>query len=538
MSKPPVVPTAAGLFLHPYKSRQAMPTSIFNDVIGPVMRGPSSSHTAGSYHIGRIVRDLFGAEPRTIDIFFDPEGSYAETYLQQGVDQAFATALMGWEMTDAVFRSACDRAAEAGATLRFHVKNIEAADHPNHVEIRIADGAGPPAAFAARSVGGGAFFVTRVDGHAVRLDGKSHVLLAECAAATAGDLAGRIADACPAARVAVADETGADRLVCAESADAFPPELGHQPAEAGAGRIRRARPVFWAERGPAPFACAADMSAWAQRKGRTWGEAARHYEASLLGMSASEADAEMLRRYDVMKGSVAEGFDDGRADMMLLAPSAGSVRRAVDSGRVAVGGIHARAAAAALAAMHTANSRGVICAAPTGGAAGVLPGVLTALEEAFGIDSKRMSLMLFAAGGVGLVLADRGTFAAEVAGCQVEIGAAAAMAAAAVVEFAGGSPRQACDAAAVSFQNTMGLVCDPVQGMCELPCHTRNAAAASGAFTTADLVLGGYANPVPLDETIDAVYATGLLLPRQLRCTVQGGLALAPSARSLKPRRT
>jgi L-serine dehydratase len=125
---------------------------------------------------------------------------------------------------------------------------------------------------------------------------------------------------------------------------------------------------------------------------------------------------------------------------------------------------------------------------------------------------------LFAAGAVGLVLATRGTFAAEVAGCQVEIGAAGAMSSAAVVEAAGGSVRQALDAAAISFQNTMGSPCDLVQGMVEIPCHTRNAVAASSAFVCADLILGGYSNPVPLDETIDAVMNVGRMLPRELHC--------------------
>jgi len=102
-----------------------------------------------------------------------------------------------------------------------------------------------------------------------------------------------------------------------------------------------------------------------------------------------------------------------------------------------------------------------------------------------------------------------------------------------VVEAAGGSALQGADAAAIAFQNTMGSVCDLVQGMVEIPCHTRNALAASAAFTCADLILGGYQNPIPLDETIDAVYAVGKLLPSELRCTAKGGLALAPSALKL-----
>lgn len=126
--------------------------------------------------------------------------------------------------------------------------------------------------------------------------------------------------------------------------------------------------------------------------------------------------------------------------------------------------------------------------------------------------------------------------ASEVAGCQVEIGAAGAMAAAAAVEFGKGTARQALDAAAIAFQNTMGSPCDLVQGMCEIPCHTRNAVAASAAFICADIVLGGYENPIPLDETIDAAFSIGKMMPSALRCTSKGGLACTPAALALKPR--
>jgi L-serine dehydratase len=167
----------------------------------------------------------------------------------------------------------------------------------------------------------------------------------------------------------------------------------------------------------------------------------------------------------------------------------------------------------------------------------VIPAVLVTLMEEKGLDRQKAALALLAAGAVGVVVANRATFAAEVAGCQVEIGAAGAMAAAAVVDATGGSAAQAADAAAIAFQNTMGSVCDLVQGIVEIPCHTRNAVAASNAFVCADLVLGGYANPVPLDETVDAVYAVGKMLPDELRCTALGGLAATPSARAMRPLR-
>lgn len=163
----------------------------------------------------------------------------------------------------------------------------------------------------------------------------------------------------------------------------------------------------------------------------------------------------------------------------------------------------------------------------------MLPAVLATLQEERSLSQEEAVFAALAAGAIGVIVGTRATFAAETAGCQVEIGAAGAMAAAAVVEVAGGTPAQAADAAAISFQNTMGSVCDLVQGMVEIPCHTRNAVAASSAFVCADLVLGGYVNPIPLDETIDAVLSVGKMLPSELRVTSKGGLALAPSALKL-----
>jgi L-serine dehydratase len=219
--------------------------------------------------------------------------------------------------------------------------------------------------------------------------------------------------------------------------------------------------------------------------------------------------------------------------MQLLRPTARAIYQAEAAGRLATGGLHTRAAARAMAVMHINGGMGLVCAAPTAGSAGTLPGVVVTLVEDLGLDRDGAARALLAASAIGLIVAMRATFAAEVAGCQVEIGAAGAMAAAAVVEAAGGTARQAADAAAIAFQNTMGSVCDLVQGIVEIPCHTRNAVAASSAFICADLILGGYHNPVPLDETVDAVFAVGQMLPRELKVTALGGLAAAPSAQAL-----
>jgi L-serine dehydratase len=498
--------------------------SIFNDVLGPVMRGPSSSHTAGGYRIGRMVRDLLADEPAWVRVTFDPEGSMAPTYEALGVDLAFSSGIMGWSMLDERYPEAVERAGRKGATITFEISSLEHTKHPNGMLIEVESTGGQRLRIVAEAVGGGGVRIVRIEDWPVDLDGKSDHLLVEIDAESGADAIDLLSDpdlqtADGSALVDVRTENALNR----ESLS----EVENRP---GVTNVWSVPAVFFVRKGETLFESADEIVAAAEERSLTLGEMALAYEAELLGMTEAEALDEMSRRYDVMAASIDSGLDDGRSDMLLLEPSASRIFGAETVGRVAVGGIHTRAAARAMAVMHCCNSRGVVCAAPTGGSAGTVPGVVVSLVEERKLTERQTALALFAASAVGLIVARRATFAAELAGCQVEIGVSGAMAAAAVVEAVGGSAQQAADAAAISLQNTMGMPCDPVAGACEVPCHTRNAVAASSAFTCADLILGGYFNPIPLDETIDASYEVGKTLPSELRCTARGGCAITPSA--------
>ena len=509
------------------------PISVLNDVLGPVMRGPSSSHTAGSFHIGKLARALLGDEPASATFTFDPSGSFAEVYRQQGSDLGFAAGMMGWSITDERFPQALELAAAEGVRIAFAVEKLPKADHPNTVDIRMISRNGDELHTVARSVGGGAVIFTQVETWPVRLTGDAHEVLViadKSAASLARRLLMRDLETIESARRVRGDRV----LLHVRRGSPLDAATQAQIEEiSGVHQIWTAPPILFVRRGKPLFSSAAEMIALAEERGCSLGRIALAYESTLLGLPESEVLAELARRFEVMQAAVHRGLEDDHLQMQLLRPSAGQVYRAEAEGRVAIGGIHTRAAARAMAAMHVSGAMGDVCAAPTAGSAGTIPGVAVTLAEEKGLSQEQTALALLAASAVGLVVGTRATFAAEVAGCQVEIGASGAMAAAAVVEAAGGSARQAADAAAIAFQNTMGSVCDLVQGIVEIPCHTRNAAAASGAFVCADLILGGYVNPIPLDETVDAVYAVGQMLPRELRCTALGGLALAPSALAL-----
>lgn len=502
--------------------------SVLNDVLGPVMRGPSSSHTAGSFYIGRLARDLLGEEPRSATFVFDPGGSLGEVYGQQGSDVAFTAGLIGLSMVDERFATALDVAADHGVRVAFDKEPLREADHPNAVEIRLEARDGRRLIVGAKSVGGGAVVVTRVGEWPVRLTGDAYEVLMEVSRSLVSTIRQRV--------IRGRQVVGEPRVEVQGDRALLHVRLGRPPEDDLPGRLPEveaiwtAAPVCFVPLGEPLFGSAAEMVALAERRGLSLGQAALTYESALLGLPESSVLREVERRFDVMRTAVQRGLEADPPPMQLLRPTAHRIYDAEAQGRVAVGGVHTRAAARAMAVMHVNGGMGVICAAPTAGSAGVIPGTVVTLVDEWKLDREQAALALLAASAVGLATATRGTFAAEVAGCQVEIGAAGAMAAAAVVEVSGGSSQQGADAAAISLQNTMGSICDMVQGVVEVPCHTRNAVAASSAFVCADLILGGYVNPIPLDETIDAAVAVGRMLPRELKCTALGGLATTPSA--------
>jgi L-serine dehydratase len=521
---------------------------IFNDILGPVMRGPSSSHTAGSYHIAVLARALLGASPVRARFTFDPAGSYARVYHQQGADRAFAAGLLGWSLTDPRFFDALEQAAAEGMELTFVVEAMPGADHPNTVDIELASASSAAVSLRARSIGGGASEVTRVGTWDVRLTGETYCVLAEVRAEAETETEtelevraeleadGAVADDAATDDTARLARDGVCLLVVPRVAPLSAAVLARLRARPDVVSIRETPAIGFAKRGCPLFTSGHQMVSLAEERGWSLGRVALAYEAGLLGLEEAALNQEMLRRFEIMRAAVQAGLSASAPALRLLEPTARKIMDAEAAGRVAIGGLHTRAAARAMAVMHVNGAMGVVCAAPTGGSAGVLPGVVVSLVEDRGLDLESAVRALFAASAIGVIVSFRATFAAEVAGCQVEIGAAGAMAAAAVVEAAGGGPQDAADAAAIAFQNSMGSVCDLVQGMVEIPCHTRNAAAAASAFVCADLVMGGYRNPIGLDETIDAVYDVGRTMPSALRCTSRGGLAVAPSALKLHQR--
>ncbi|MCR6111164.1 L-serine ammonia-lyase, iron-sulfur-dependent, subunit alpha [Bacillus sp. A301a_S52] len=188
----------------------------------------------------------------------------------------------------------------------------------------------------------------------------------------------------------------------------------------------------------------------------------------------------------------------------------------------------------AMATNEVNAAMGTICATPTAGSAGVVPGTLFAVKEKLNPTHDQMINYLFASGAFGFIIANNASISGAAGGCQAEVGSATGMAAAAIVEMAGGTPRQSAQAMAIALKNMLGLVCDPVAGLVEVPCVKRNAFGASNALVAADLALAGIESRIPCDEVIDAMYRIGETMPSMLRETGEGGLAATPTGKKYK----
>ena len=261
------------------------------------------------------------------------------------------------------------------------------------------------------------------------------------------------------------------------------------------------------------------------------GGAALELEAEESGVAPAEARERMAETLAVMRQAVTSGLTgEVRSRSGFVG---GDAHRVAESEAGPLDGTFKRVISAALATGEVNAAMGRIVAAPTGGASGVLPAVLLGVGEQCGATDEQLVGALFCAAGVGGVIASRATLSGALGGCQAEIGSAAAMAAAASVELLGGTPAQAGQAASLALQGQMGLVCDPIGGLVEVPCVVRNATGASVALAASQMALAGVEFPVPFDEVVDAMSWVGRSLPPSLRETALGGLAVTPCGRDM-----
>lgn len=256
-------------------------------------------------------------------------------------------------------------------------------------------------------------------------------------------------------------------------------------------------------------------------------------ESTISGRSIDDIRAQMKNNLAVMEAAVERGLKGVQSVTGLTGGDAVLMQKYIASGKGLAGDMLLDAVSKAVATNEVNAAMGTICATPTAGSAGVVPGVLFAVKQKLQPTEDQMIDYLFTTGAFGFVVANNASISGAEGGCQAEVGSAAAMAAAGVVEMAGGTPQQCAEGFAITMKNMLGLVCDPVAGLVEVPCVKRNAMGAANAIVAADMALAGITSRIPCDEVIGAMFRIGQSMSPNLKETARGGLAATPTGRAL-----
>ncbi|MEY3894541.1 MAG: L-serine dehydratase, alpha chain, partial [Verrucomicrobiota bacterium] len=493
-----------------------MIVSIFNDVIGPVMRGPSSSHCAAALRIGRLARDLMDGDFKQVLVEFDREGSLPNTHDTQGSDMGLFGGLMGWDAADPRLPGSPQALRESGVSIA--IETVDAGDpHPNTYRLTL-HGPRETHTLHAISTGGGMMEVIEIDGFGISMHGDYFETLLWITADAAGTVAALQADV-GEGEVFLLEADG--RQLIEVKASRFVSEeiiVGLKGVRC-VKRLAPVLPVLSCKETQVPFGSCEEMLACDAGRGTPLWRLAVQYEMARGGLGEDEVVAKMVEIVRIVRASIAEGIAGTCYDDRVLGHQCGRFEEMMRSGSLLDGGALNRIILYVTALMEVKSSMGVIVAAPTAGACAALPGAVVAMAESMNLDEQAMARALLASGLIGVFIATRWTFAAEVGGCQAEGGSAASMAAAALVTLAGGTLAQSVAAASLAMQSMIGLICDPIANRVEAPCLGKNVMAAANALSCANMALAGYDPVIPLDEVIETAKQVAKQMPREVRCT-------------------
>lgn len=565
----------------------SLATSAF-EILGPIMVGPSSSHTAGALRLAQVASSLL--EGTITSVRFTLWNSFAQTYQGHGTDRALVAGMLGLQTDDEQIRDAFTLAKKRSMNFEFVVAGENTSLHPNTVDIEMTNTQGLHATVRGESLGGGKIRISRINEVEVNISGAYCTLF----------VAHRDAPGALAALTTLLAEERVNIAFCST----YRTEAGGQAYSvfetdeyySGSSFIEKVKSLDLVDyatfievpgsaapssshsaSNPYLFSSAQELLSLCEAQSVNIGKIMTERECYLYG---KEATTHTIRKViQVMKEETSDpllnpkpslgGFIGGEAQKINK-----NTFSLADS---LMGTVQTNAVARAMAVLERSAAMGVIVAAPTAGSAGVVPGCLLAEAEYLGLDfnendgclskassyedSSRTELSnkqsfqearlqeessqkecpqeepseclqdaLFCAAAIGYLLSTNACVAGAEGGCQAEVGSAAAMAAGALVQMLGGTPKQCLDAASLCLSNLLGLVCDPVGGLVEVPCQNRNAIGVSAAFSSAQLALSGITSLVPFDEMARVMLEVGHALPATLRETALGGIATAPSA--------
>lgn len=509
--------------------------SIFNDVLGPVMIGPSSSHTAASVRIGRALRQMVAGKITYFQADFDPEGSLAASYISQCSDIGLVGGLLGMDPTDSRLTSAIQIAEDEGMEILFRVISYEN-NHPNTYKMTIKTDRGEELDVVALSVGGGMIEIIEIDHFEVEVTGGFYetLLFGDQLTVSETELPEKISKFCFAA---IKEQDG-KTLMHIKTQHAIPEnEIAWLNEQMTVERFIAFDPVLpiMSQKEPKMlFATAEEMIAAAKNEKLDLADMALRYESHRGSISEEEVYQKAEDILEIMANGIKVGLAGTSYEDRMLGSQAPKIKANRD--KLIGDELPAKIIENISALMEVKSSMNVFVAAPTAGSCGALPGTLIAVSDYQKKSHDELVRALLAAGMIGVFIAEYATFAAEVAGCQAECGSGSGMTAGALVQLMGGTIEEAVNAASIGLQNVFGMTCDPIGVRVEVPCLGKNMMCGMNALGAANMALAGYDVVVPLDETIEGFNKVGRMIPPELRCTGHAGIAQTPSGLAIAER--
>lgn len=506
--------------------------SIFNDVIGPVMRGPSSSHCAASLRIGRICLDLMDGDIKEVLVEFDTNGSLATTHKGQGSDMGLFSGFLGWEAHDERLPDYLFAIDEAGIKITIDIHPFGAI-HPNTYKLTLKNNK-EIRKLTAISTGGGMIEIIEIDGAKVSMAGDFYetLIYVKNNEEVVQYLKNTIDydDLCIHQGDQKYIEIKSDRFIDKRILE----ELYGLENVLSIKQIAPVLPVLARKDLQVPFITAAEMLAYNEGKNLTLWELAVHYESMRGNISHNQVFEKMRDIVKIMRAAVETGLNGTEYADRILGPQSVNYKKQYQKGTLVEGDVLNHVVMYTSAIMEVKSSMGVIVAAPTAGSCGALPGAVIGTATCLKLTEDDMVKAMLAAGIIGVFIAEHATFAAEVGGCMAECGSGSGMAAAGIVVMKNGTLDQSLAAASLTLQASLGMVCDMIADRVEAPCLNRNVMAATTAISCANMALADYNHLIPLDEVIETMKRVGDAIPNTLRCTGLGGLAITKTAKEIE----
>ncbi len=504
--------------------------SIFNDVIGPVMRGPSSSHCAGALRIGLMARDLMqGGVLLDVLVEFDEFGSLATTHTSQGSDMGLAGGLLGWDTTDPRMVYAEKALVKEGISISYVVGRYDM-KHPNTYQITLSSTV-EKHVIRAVSSGGGMVEIISIDSFPISIKGDFFETLVFVDSSDINlDISSLPGDQ---DLVNILESSGG---ICIQiktqsllKEDMLAAIITGQRVQA-VNQLSPVLPVLSRRDISVPFSSFEEMLDYNDDKKLLLSDLAIHYESQRGDLEPADVTAKMEKIVDILIESIHAGLEGTEYGDRILGCQSKGFAEAMSSGTLLGSSVLNTMTLYVTSLMEVKSSMGIIVAAPTAGACAGLPGAVLGAVDSLGLSKDLAVRGMLAAGLIGVFIAADSTFAGEICGCQAECGSSSGMAAAALAEMGGGSTEQSLAAASMALQNILGMICDPVANRVEVPCLTKNALAAANGLSCANMALAGFDPVIPLDEVIKTMDSVGKSIAPELRCTALGGLSITKSA--------